>query len=61
MKRAALILIGGFLIAAVISRALERAGKYQCQCEPDCWCKRPGLNLFRWVVPRWHQLPREID
>ena len=28
-----------------------------CACEPDCWCKRPVLRHFRWIVPFWHHLP----
>jgi hypothetical protein len=47
----------GLLLAAGISRALEVAGLYRCDCYPDCWCKRPGLSLFRWVVPRFHVGP----
>ena len=28
-----------------------------CSCYPDCWCKKPGLSLFRWVFPRFHHNP----
>jgi hypothetical protein len=32
-------------------------GVVECGCKPDCWCKRAGLNLFRWVIlPRLHRL-----
>ena len=38
-------------------RAKEAAGIYACECYADCWCKKPGLSLFRWVFPRFHHLP----
>jgi hypothetical protein len=47
----------GVLLAALSSRALERVGFYECECYPECWCKRPGLSLFRWIVPRFHNGP----
>jgi hypothetical protein len=28
-----------------------------CDCDPDCWCRRPGLSVFRWVFPRYHHNP----
>jgi hypothetical protein len=61
MNRALKLLLIGYIAAGVIALALERAGLYECQCEPDCWCKRPGLNVFRWVFPRFHrpQQPQE--
>lgn len=24
---------------------------------PDCWCKKPGLSLFRQMFPRFHLFP----
>jgi hypothetical protein len=45
----------GYIVLGVITLAMERAGAYECGCDPDCWCKRPGLNVFRWVVPRGHR------
>jgi hypothetical protein len=56
MKRALRLLVVGYLIAGLVALALERAGVYQCACDPDCWCKRPGLNVFRWVFPRFHRI-----
>lgn len=44
-----------YLTAAVIGRAQERGGAITCSCDQDCWCKRPGLSLFRWVFPFWHK------
>ena len=28
-----------------------------CDCYHDCWCRKPGLSLFRWVFPRYHHNP----
>jgi hypothetical protein len=28
-----------------------------CDCYADCWCKKPGLSIFRWVFPRYHRNP----
>ena len=42
--------------AAVYGLLLERAGKMQCACLPSCWCKQPGLMVFRWITPNdWHR------
>jgi len=57
MRRSLKLLLFGFLLAGFVSRGLELAGVYQCACYPECWCKRPGLSLFRWVVPRFHVGP----
>jgi len=58
MKRALKLMAVGYVLAGLIALGLERAGVYECGCEPDCWCRRPGLNVFRWVFPRFHRLPR---
>lgn len=47
-------LLAAYVITAVILRVSETAGMRQCGCAEDCWCKRPGLNLFRWVFPFGH-------
>ncbi len=57
MKRALKLTALGYVLAGLVALGLERAGVYECGCEPDCWCKRPGLNVFRWVFPRFHRLP----
>ena len=44
----------GYVLLALITRVRETAGAYSCGCDPDCWCKTPGLSLFRWVFPRGH-------
>lgn len=43
-----------FLLFAVIGQFVERMGAVECGCRADCWCKQPGLSLFRWVVPIGH-------
>lgn len=31
--------------------------RLRCGCDSSCWCKRPTLTAFRWVVPgRWHRV-----
>jgi len=42
-------------IAALTTTAAEVAGVgRRCGCSDDCWCKRGGLRLFRWVAPVAH-------
>jgi hypothetical protein len=46
------------VVFALIGRYADRMGVVQCACLPECWCKRPVLSTFRWVVPnRYHRLP----
>ena len=61
MKRVLLAVVGIYLVTAVVTRLLEKTGRvYSCDCVPECWCKRPGLTVFRWVTPRSrHHLPGE--
>jgi hypothetical protein len=43
--------------AAVYGHLMEMAGRVACACEPSCWCKKPGISLFRWVTPNaWHRI-----
>jgi hypothetical protein len=54
-------LLALYLLAAIVTRVVEESGivpnRYRCACEPECWCKQPGLSLFRWVTPpRFHRL-----
>jgi hypothetical protein len=57
VKRIGLRLLVLYLLLAVIGRFIEGMGVVECGCKPDCWCKRPGLSLFRWVIPpRLHHL-----
>jgi hypothetical protein len=55
VRRALRLTLIGYVLMGLMSLALERAGVYGCGCDPDCWCKRPGLNVFRWVLPYWHR------
>jgi hypothetical protein len=52
MKRLLVAALGLYLLAAVVTRAREAAGMKRCDCLESCWCKKPGLGLFRWVTPR---------
>jgi hypothetical protein len=45
-----------YIGAALIAHAQERRGAIRCDCREECWCKRPGLSLFRWVFPFGHKL-----
>ena len=60
MKRVVWASVLGYVLLGFITRAMEAAGAYTCDCDPDCWCKRPGLSLFRWVFPRFHRI-RELE
>ena len=62
MRRMLLTLVGLYLlVAAVGARIAEALGfggsRLRCACVDTCWCKQPGLSLFRWATPgRWHQI-----
>ena len=55
MKRIILIVLSAYLLIAVANKVAEAAGAMTCGCADDCWCKRPGLNVFRWVFPWGHR------
>jgi hypothetical protein len=55
VKRLLLGLGGLYVLFAVIGRFVEGMGAVQCECAADCWCRRPGLSLFRWVFPPGHR------
>jgi len=57
VKKVVFSLVLGYLVLALASRAKESAGLLTCDCYQDCWCRRPGLSLFRWVFPRFHHNP----
>jgi hypothetical protein len=57
MKRLVLAIAVGYVLLALVGLAKEAVGIYACECYADCWCKKPGLSLFRWVFPRFHHLP----
>jgi hypothetical protein len=56
MRRFIFLVLRVYVLAAIATRVAEALGVWrQCGCAPDCWCKKPGLSLFRWVVPVKHQ------
>ncbi len=55
MKRLLTLTGGLYLAAAVLGHARERFGGVRCPCGTDCWCRRSGLSLFRWVAPFGHR------
>ncbi len=57
MRRVLGLAVIVYLAAAVRGHAKESRGELTCECEADCWCKKPGLSLFRWVLPVGHSLP----
>jgi len=57
MRQGILLLFGTLYVgAALIGHAKERRGAMTCECQDACWCKRPGIRLFRWVLPLGHKL-----
>ena len=57
MKKAAAALALGYVTLALYYRAREAAGLLTCDCYRDCWCRKPGLSIFRLVFPRYHHNP----
>jgi hypothetical protein len=51
------MLLGAYLLVAAGNRVAEHFGAMTCGCADDCWCRRTGLGLFRWVFP-WRHQPR---
>jgi hypothetical protein len=59
MKRVAAVvtaLAGLYLLAALATRIAEAMGLRTCGCADDCWCKKRGLSVLRWVFPRAHRI-----
>ena len=54
MRRIVFSLLGLHVLAGVISSVAEINGVLvrTCGCVSDCWCKRRGKNMFRWVTPK---------
>ncbi len=48
-------LAGAYLLLALITRLIESAGVIRCHCTDSCWCRRPALAPFRWVLPWRHR------
>jgi hypothetical protein len=55
MRRVLVPMLSVYLLAALIGRLSEQQGRSVCGCEPDCWCKKPVLSVFRWVFPFGHR------
>lgn len=56
MGKRLLTVVGGvYVAAALVGHARERFGAVRCGCARDCWCRTPGLSLFRWVTPFGHR------
>lgn len=55
MKRVVGRLLALYLLFALIGKVLERLGVSRCHCSADCWCRRPGLSVFRWAFPYGHR------
>ena len=66
MRRVLIRAIAGFLLLAAATRVAEALGigqpRFRCACAETCWCKQPGLSLFRWVTPaRWHDIAGHVS
>ena len=57
MRKALAALALAYILLALYYRAREAAGFMTCDCYPDCWCRKRGLSVFRWVFPRYHHNP----
>jgi hypothetical protein len=57
VKRLAAALVLGHVTLALYYRAREAAGLLTCECYLDCWYRKPGRSIFRWVFPRYHRNP----
>lgn len=55
MKRLLVVVVAGYVLVAAGNRVAEHLGAMTCGCSQDCWCRRPGLSLFRWVFPWGHR------
>ena len=51
MRRILLGLLGLCVLVGIITSAAESTGMLgrTCGCQSDCWCKKPGMNTFRWA------------
>ncbi|MGI8458634.1 MAG: hypothetical protein ACR2LI_11045 [Propionibacteriaceae bacterium] len=61
MRPLVLGMLGGYVLIALGNKVAEAAGAMTCDCADDCWCTRPGLNLFRWVFPWGHRSTHTAD
>ena len=62
MRRFVFLILRLYVLAAIATRVAEVSGLWrQCGCSSDCWCKKPILSLFRWVMPVKHRSPVSED
>jgi hypothetical protein len=59
MKRLIVRAASLYLLFAVIGRFVEGMGAVRCGCDATCWCKKPVLSVFRWVLPVGHKAAHE--
>ena len=57
MRRVLVPVLSMYLLAALIGRLSEKQRRSVCGCDPECWCKKPVLSVFRWVFPYGHSGP----
>ncbi len=50
-----------YLALALLGHGLEQTNRLICECLPECWCKRRGVSLFRWVFPFRHRCGAVTD
>lgn len=55
MRRSIVIPVTLYLAASLATRAADKLGLQRCHCSSSCWCRRPGLTAFRWVLPISHR------
>ena len=54
LRRTVLAAAALYAAAGTWGLVKERRGALRCECTDDCWCKKPGLALFRWTFPLGH-------
>ncbi|HWC14864.1 MAG TPA: hypothetical protein VG929_09740 [Actinomycetota bacterium] len=50
------VVLAAYVGIAVVGKLKELNGDLECHCNDECWCKRPGLSLFRWSFPVGHSV-----
>jgi hypothetical protein len=55
VRRAVIVAVSLYVCAALGTRVAEAAGMRRCECPSSCWCQRPLLSAFRWVLPVGHR------
>jgi len=55
MRRGVSVAVSLYVYAALGTRVAEAVGMRRCECSSSCWCQRPLLSAFRWVMPAGHR------